>query len=98
MTEQLLPVVLDPLIGGLEDNDDDVRAVSAAALLPVVEEIILIMSDKVKGDIWMATEEKRITSLIINYMADLVLRSIRKITHADWLLNGSIVYDIGPNR
>lgn len=47
MTEQLLPVVLDPLIGGLEDNDDDVRAVSAAALLPVVEEIILIMSDKI---------------------------------------------------
>ena len=49
MTDQLLPVVLAPLMGGLEDSDDDVRAVSAAAMLPVVEQIIVIMSDKVSS-------------------------------------------------
>ena len=46
MTEELLPVVLSPLIGGLEDCDDDVRAVSATAMLPVVDQM-LKMSDQV---------------------------------------------------
>ena len=46
MTEQLLPVVLSPLISGLEDCDDDVRAVSATAMLPVVDQM-LTMSDQV---------------------------------------------------
>ena len=48
MTDQLLPVVLSPLIRGLEDSDDDVRAVSATAMLPVVDQM-LHMSDQVMG-------------------------------------------------
>ena len=32
------------------------------------------------------------------YLAELVFRSVYKITHADWLLNGPIFYDIGPVR
>lgn len=47
MTDVLLPMVLSPLIGGLEDSDDDVRAVSATAMLPVVDQM-LSMSDQVK--------------------------------------------------
>ena len=50
MTNQLLPLVLSPLIGGLEDSDDDVRAVSATAMLPVVDQM-LDMSDQVFGGI-----------------------------------------------
>ena len=46
MTHELLPVVLSPLIGGLEDCDDDVRAVSATAMLPVVDQM-LSMGDQV---------------------------------------------------
>jgi TATA-binding protein-associated factor len=48
MTDQLFPVVLSPLIRGLEDSDDDVRAVSATAMLPVVDQM-LHMSDQVMG-------------------------------------------------
>ena len=29
-------------------------------------------------------------------MAELVFRSVNKITHADWMLYGPIFYDIGP--
>ena len=47
MTDQLLPLVLAPLISGLEDSDDDVRAVSATAMLPVIDQM-LAMSDQVK--------------------------------------------------
>ncbi|XP_077865248.1 TATA-binding protein-associated factor 172-like [Saccoglossus kowalevskii] len=37
MTSELLPCVLSSIIQGLLDFDDDVRAVSAAALIPVAE-------------------------------------------------------------
>jgi TATA-binding protein-associated factor len=47
MTDQLLPVVLSPLITGLEDCDDDVRAVSATAMLPVVDQMLSMSSDQV---------------------------------------------------
>ncbi|XP_030839988.1 TATA-binding protein-associated factor 172 [Strongylocentrotus purpuratus] len=40
MTEVLLPAVLPSIIQGLQDVDDDVRAVSAAALLPVTHVLI----------------------------------------------------------
>ena len=32
----------------------------------------------------------------MSYVAELVSRSVRKSTHADWLLNGVRFYDIGP--
>lgn len=40
MTEVLLPAVLPSIIQGLQDVDDDVRAVAAAALLPVTHTLI----------------------------------------------------------
>ena len=47
MTAQLLPLVLSPLTTGLEDCDDDVRAVSATAMLPVVDQMLKLSVDKV---------------------------------------------------
>uniref|UniRef100_A0A8C5E6B9 BTAF1 RNA polymerase II, B-TFIID transcription factor-associated n=1 Tax=Gouania willdenowi TaxID=441366 RepID=A0A8C5E6B9_GOUWI len=43
----LLPRVLPALIEGLQDLDDDVRAVAAAALIPVVEGLVQLLPNKV---------------------------------------------------
>lgn len=40
LTEDLLPLVLDPIVTALKDDDDDVRAVAASALLPVAESLV----------------------------------------------------------
>ncbi|CAH1794395.1 unnamed protein product [Owenia fusiformis] len=40
MTSQLLPSVMWAVYAGLNDGDDDVRAVAAAALLPVIDSLI----------------------------------------------------------
>ena len=37
MTVELLPHILPWILRGLQDGDDDVRAVAAAALLPVTD-------------------------------------------------------------
>lgn len=50
MTEVLLPAVLPSIIQGLQDVDDDVRAVSAAALLPVTHVLIKTSPQQVSFD------------------------------------------------
>lgn len=40
LTKDLLPLVLDPIVTALKDDDDDVRAVAASALLPVAESLV----------------------------------------------------------
>ncbi|EDL41777.1 mCG13925 [Mus musculus] len=45
----LLPKVLTRIIEGLQDLDDDVRAVAAASLVPVVESLVYLQTQKV----WM---------------------------------------------
>ena len=47
LTEDLLPLVLDPIITALKDDDDDVRAVAASALLPVAESLVTFASNRV---------------------------------------------------
>lgn len=42
MTKDLLPLVLDPIVTALKDDDDDVRAVAASALSPVAESLVMI--------------------------------------------------------
>ena len=32
------------------------------------------------------------------FFSELVLRSVRKMTYANWSLNGQVLYDIGPPR
>ena len=39
MTKEILPLVLPAIMNGLVDADDDVRAVSSAALLPVADQL-----------------------------------------------------------
>ncbi|KAM7073998.1 TATA-binding protein-associated factor 172 isoform 1-T1 [Molossus nigricans] len=43
----LLPKVLSKIIEGLQDLDDDVRAVAAASLVPVVESLVYLQTQKV---------------------------------------------------
>lgn len=45
----LLPRVLPAITVGLQDLDDDVRAVAAAALIPVVEGLVQLLPNKVRG-------------------------------------------------
>lgn len=46
----LLPRVLPAITVGLQDLDDDVRAVAAASLIPVVEGLVQLLPNKVRGD------------------------------------------------
>ena len=47
LTEGLLPLVLDPIVTALKDDDDDVRAVAASALLPVAESLVTFAPNRV---------------------------------------------------
>uniref|UniRef100_A0A7M4F9D6 B-TFIID TATA-box binding protein associated factor 1 n=1 Tax=Crocodylus porosus TaxID=8502 RepID=A0A7M4F9D6_CROPO len=47
LINSLLPKVLPAIIDGLQDLDDDVRAVAAASLVPVVESLVHLQSQKV---------------------------------------------------
>lgn len=44
----LLPRVLPAITVGLQDLDDDVRAVAAAALIPVVDGLVQLLPNKVR--------------------------------------------------
>jgi len=47
LTKDLLPLVLDPIVTALKDDDDDVRAVAASALLPVAESLVTFAPNRV---------------------------------------------------
>lgn len=47
MTPELLPKILPWIIKGLQDGDDDVRAVAAASLIPATEALPKVMGDQV---------------------------------------------------
>ena len=48
MTKDLLPAVILFIFQGLQDEDDDVRAVAAAALVPVAEDLVITMPQLVR--------------------------------------------------
>ncbi|XP_068672856.1 TATA-binding protein-associated factor 172-like [Montipora foliosa] len=48
LTRDLLPLVLDPIVTALKDDDDDVRAVAASALLPVAESLVMLAPNRVQ--------------------------------------------------
>ncbi|KAK9400724.1 hypothetical protein NXF25_011438 [Crotalus adamanteus] len=48
LIETLLPKVLPAITEGLQDLDDDVRAVAAASLVPVVESLVHLQPEKVQ--------------------------------------------------
>ncbi|XP_069123766.1 TATA-binding protein-associated factor 172-like [Argopecten irradians] len=47
MTDRLLPIVLPCLFHGLQDDSDDVRAVAAAALVPVADSVVSLLPGQV---------------------------------------------------
>ncbi|XP_052235352.1 TATA-binding protein-associated factor 172-like isoform X2 [Dreissena polymorpha] len=47
MTDDLLPSVLPYVFKGLQDVDDDVRAVAASALVPVADNLVNVVPDQV---------------------------------------------------
>ncbi|KAL4240937.1 btaf1 RNA polymerase II [Mactra antiquata] len=49
MTPDLLPKVLPYILQGLQDVDDDVRAVAAGALVPVADNLVFVLPDQVGG-------------------------------------------------
>lgn len=49
LSEMLLPMVGEAVLQGLQDMDDDVRAVAAGALLPVANKLHLSLPNKVEG-------------------------------------------------
>lgn len=61
MTEELLPNVLPSIFDGLQDIDDDVRAVAATALVPVCDELVKLQP----------TEIPRIIATLWEIMLDL---------------------------
>lgn len=48
MATCLLPLVSGSIFRGLQDSDDDVRAVAARALLPVADQLHCSFQDKVR--------------------------------------------------
>ena len=50
LSELLLPVVGEAVLHGLQDVDDDVRAVAAGALLPVANKLYISLPSKVDGN------------------------------------------------
>lgn len=51
----LLPLVGDCILRGLQDSDDDVRAVAASSLLPVADQLHVTFSDKVSFCIFFSS-------------------------------------------
>ena len=47
MTRDLLPTVIPFIFQGLQDEDDDVRAVAASALVPVADDLVSVLPQQV---------------------------------------------------
>ncbi|XP_036356640.1 TATA-binding protein-associated factor 172 [Octopus sinensis] len=56
MTNELLPKILPCILEGLKDDDDDVRAVAATALVPVCNELVKLLPNEVPKIIGMLWE------------------------------------------
>lgn len=53
LISSLLPRVLPAVTEGLQDLDDDVRAVAASALIPVVEGLVQLLPNEVRTAVCM---------------------------------------------
>lgn len=70
----LLPRVLPATTEGLQDLDDDVRAVAAGALIPVVEGLVQLLTNKVRGKISPLKSNQTISVTQVLYMLSLFKR------------------------
>ena len=46
--KELIPLLVPPVFQSLQDKDDDVRAVAAAALLPITDSLITDLREQVR--------------------------------------------------
>lgn len=51
--------MLDPIVTALKDDDDDVRAVAASALLPVAESLVMFAPNRVSSRTYGLIVERR---------------------------------------
>lgn len=64
----LLPRVLPAITLGLQDLDDDVRAVAASALIPVVEGLVQLLPSKVRKSPLIKTFSTSVYSLLSTFI------------------------------
>ncbi|KAG2462576.1 BTAF1 factor, partial [Polypterus senegalus] len=69
MIKSLLPKVLPAVTEGLQDLDDDVRAVAAASLIPVVEGLVQLQADKEKSSGKTRQGSNQVKEVIQEYIA-----------------------------
>lgn len=80
----LLPRVLPAITVGLQDLDDDVRAVAAAALIPVVEGLVQLLPSKVRETKWCCQTSRRFFSCGPVYISCTVLCQVPFIVNTLW--------------
>ncbi|XP_059168420.1 TATA-binding protein-associated factor 172-like [Physella acuta] len=85
LTAQLLPMVLFAIYNGLRDPDDDVRAVAAAALIPVTDSLVQCVPDQlpnILSCLWDTLSDlddlTASTNSIMTLLAKLMSHSITK--------------------
>ncbi|XP_064478043.1 TATA-binding protein-associated factor 172-like [Ornithodoros turicata] len=90
LTSNLIPVVFEPVFGGLQDHNDDVSAVAAAALVPVTDDLVRIMPNEVPrviGTLWDSLLDlddlTSSTSSILTLLASLLSYSLVQASNQD---------------
>lgn len=92
MASELLQFSFDSITDGLKDQDDDVRAVAAEALLPVATRLIACMSDSVPGlvtTLWDALLDlddiSASTSSVLRLLSEITAQPVPAGCHPLWL-------------
>lgn len=85
MTDRILPAVLPSLFRGLQDVDDDVRAVAAAALVPVAHDLVRLLPQQV---------EKRDTSFFFLQGKLFMMRKSSLFYYGPFCLSGALNPDL----
>lgn len=65
--------MLDPIVTALKDDDDDVRAVAASALLPVAESLVTFAPNRVSAASFTCSRETLWFAICSAYTSDLQL-------------------------
>ena len=69
--------MLDPIVTALKDDDDDVRAVAASALLPVAESLVMIAPSYVSSK----CNKYIVCRLLLLYAESIQLSSYHKLLY-----------------
>jgi len=88
MLTELLPIAYPPIVNGLNDPVDDVGAVAASALTPVVETIVKLLGDQVDVTVqrlWdLLLDQDELTAACNSFMG--LLAALLSLPQTDHLL------------